>query len=60
MRGRSECKVVIVTNYNDADVRRAAHEAGAGTYFTKVKLIDLRRLFTDEPVSDNYPKPKFI
>ena len=40
-----EARIAIVTNFDDANMRRAAQEAGACEYFLKENLIDLRRLF---------------
>lgn len=39
-----EAKIVIVTDYNSANLREAAKSAGAGEYVVKDNLIDLRRL----------------
>ena len=39
-----EAKIVIVTDYGNADLRRAAREAGAREYVVKENLIELRRL----------------
>lgn len=32
---------MIVTDYNDDDMRRAAHEAGARQYIVKENLLDI-------------------
>jgi len=34
-------KVMIVTDYNDADLRRAAREAGASEYVVKENLLNI-------------------
>ena len=39
-----EAKIVIVTDYASADLRRAACDAGAREYIVKENLIELRRL----------------
>ncbi len=39
-----DARIAIVTSYDDAGLRRAAHEAGACEYIPKDNLIDLRRL----------------
>ena len=36
-----EAKVIIVTDYNDADLRRAAREAGAAEYVVKENLLNI-------------------
>ena len=39
-------RVIIVTNYDDADSREAAREAGACEYVLKENLLDLVRILT--------------
>lgn len=39
-----QAKVVIITNYEDADVQRAARRAGACAFVTKADLMPLRSL----------------
>lgn len=39
-------KILIVTNYNEAELREAAREAGACGYVLKENLLDMRRLLT--------------
>ena len=39
-----DAKIVIVTDYGSADLRRAAAEAGAREYVVKENLIELRRV----------------
>ena len=39
-----EARVLFVTQYNDAELRAAATEAGARGYVLKENLLDLRRL----------------
>jgi CheY-like chemotaxis protein len=36
-----EAKIMIVTDYNDDDLRRAAYEAGACQYVVKENLLDI-------------------
>lgn len=36
-----EAKIIIVTDYNDADLRRAAREAGAAEYVVKENLLNI-------------------
>lgn len=53
-----EARIVIVTNYDDATLRRAAEQAGACGYALKENLIDLRRLLqraTRKPVRNQQP-----
>ena len=37
-----EANILIVTDYDDPELRDAAHAAGARGYLTKEKLLDLR------------------
>ena len=39
-----EAKIMIVTDYDDADLREAARGAGACEYVTKENLLDVRRV----------------
>ncbi|HKQ07202.1 MAG TPA: response regulator transcription factor [Blastocatellia bacterium] len=39
-----DARVVIVSNYDDEDMRQAAHKAGAVGFVAKDNLLDLRRL----------------
>ena len=39
-----EANIMIVTDYDDADLREAAREAGAREYVTKENLLDVRRV----------------
>lgn len=39
-----DAKVIIVTNYDEAALREAAHSAGACGYLLKENLLDLNRL----------------
>jgi NarL family two-component system response regulator LiaR len=43
-RAFPEAHVMIVTNYDDVDLREAACEAGACEYVVKENLLDLRRI----------------
>jgi two-component system response regulator DegU len=40
-----QAKVVMVTDYDDAELREAARRAGACRYINKRSLFELRRLF---------------
>ena len=39
-----EARIVIVTDYDDSELREAAHRAGARHYINKRRLFDLRLL----------------
>lgn len=39
-----EARVMMVTNYDDADLREAARSAGAREYVVKEDLIEIRRI----------------
>jgi DNA-binding NarL/FixJ family response regulator len=39
-----EARIVILTNYDDAELREAARRAGACGYVLKENLIDIRRI----------------
>jgi CheY-like chemotaxis protein len=39
-----EANIMIVTDYDDPDLREAARSAGAREYVTKENLLDLRRI----------------
>jgi two-component system, chemotaxis family, chemotaxis protein CheY len=41
-----EAKVMIVTNYDDAELREAARSAGACEYVVKENLLDVRRILS--------------
>jgi DNA-binding NarL/FixJ family response regulator len=43
-----DARVVIVTDYNDAEMRQAAEAAGARGYVLKENLLDLRRLLQSQ------------
>ena len=43
-RSNPDAKIVIVTDYDDDDVRRAANEAGASGYILKQNLTELAQL----------------
>lgn len=43
-RSDPDAKIVIVTDYDDDDVRRAASEAGASGYVLKQNLTELAQL----------------
>ena len=36
-----EAKIMMVTDYNDADLKRAAREAGAAEYIVKEDLFEI-------------------
>jgi CheY-like chemotaxis protein len=42
-----EAKIMMVTDYNDADLRRAAREAGACEYIVKENLLDIADVLTE-------------
>ena len=44
IRNFPDAKIVIVTDYGSAGLRRAAQDAGAREYIVKENLIELRRL----------------
>jgi CheY-like chemotaxis protein len=46
IRAFPQAKVVIVTNYDDPDLRKAAENAGACAFLTKADLMPLRSLIT--------------
>jgi CheY-like chemotaxis protein len=39
-----EANIIIVTDYDDPDLREAARDAGACEYVTKEHLLDVRRI----------------
>ena len=39
-----QANIMIVTDYDDADLREAAQKAGASEYVTKENLLDVRRI----------------
>jgi DNA-binding NarL/FixJ family response regulator len=41
-------RVMIVTDYDDPDLREAAHRAGACEYVVKENLLELRRILLDK------------
>jgi CheY-like chemotaxis protein len=47
-----EAHIVIVTNYDDGDLREAARRAGACEYVVKEDLLDLRRILSDPKGDD--------
>lgn len=49
----ADAKIVIVTNFNDAEFRESAMRAGAHNYVLKENLFDIRRILTgDDPPAD--------
>ncbi|HEY1404784.1 MAG TPA: response regulator transcription factor [Pyrinomonadaceae bacterium] len=42
-----DANIIIVTAYNDAELRRSAREAGACEYVMKEDLLDLRRILRE-------------
>ena len=44
----TEAKVVVVTSYDDADLKEAACAAGASEYVLKDQLLDIRRVLREE------------
>lgn len=45
-----EANIMIVTDYDDPDVREAAREAGARAYVVKENLFELRRQLEGSPI----------
>jgi DNA-binding NarL/FixJ family response regulator len=46
----ADAKIVIVTNFDDAEFRDSARRAGACNYVLKENLFDIRRILTgDDP-----------
>ncbi len=43
-----EAKILLVTQYNDRELREAASEAGAHGFILKENLSELREIFTDQ------------
>ena len=57
-----EAKIVIVTSYDDNDLKKAARSAGAYEYVLKENLLDLRRVLLGEATTRRLgvvPKPTF-
>jgi DNA-binding NarL/FixJ family response regulator len=44
-----EAKIIIVTNFDETDLRESALQAGACGYVLKENLFELRRLLADVP-----------
>ena len=42
-----QARTVIVTDYNDGELRRAAYEAGASEYVVKESLLDILDILAD-------------
>lgn len=42
-----DANIIIVTDYNDEELRRSAREAGAREYVVKENLLDLRRILRE-------------
>jgi CheY-like chemotaxis protein len=40
-----EAKVIIITAYDDADLRESARDAGAHSFVLKEQLLDIRNIF---------------
>jgi NarL family two-component system response regulator LiaR len=43
-----EARIVIVTSYDDSDLKKAARSAGAYEYVLKENLLELRRVLLGE------------
>ena len=43
-----QARVLMVTDYNDGELRQAAHEAGAFWYIVKENLIDILEILPKE------------
>ena len=53
-----EARVVIVTNYDDKQLRETARIAGACEYVLKEDLYDLRRVLTTATEPEPYEEPE--
>jgi CheY-like chemotaxis protein len=47
-----KARVLMITQYCDGELRRAANEAGACGFFPKDELLDLTEFFKNQPVLD--------
>jgi CheY-like chemotaxis protein len=45
----ASAKVIIVTSYDDVELREAARQAGACAYVLKENLMELRRILVAQP-----------
>ena len=50
-----DAKVMMITNFGDAQMREAARLAGASEYVTKENLLEVRRILASEDNSDKSP-----
>ncbi len=48
-RSHPEARIIIVTSYDEQDLRESARDAGASEYVIKENLLELRRLLTHKP-----------
>lgn len=48
MAAYPQARIMIVTDYNDDDLRRAAREAGASQYLVKENLLDILEILPKE------------
>jgi CheY-like chemotaxis protein len=51
-----DAAVVVVTVFNDPELRQAAREAGAYAYILKENLLDLRRILSDPRITNPWSK----
>jgi DNA-binding NarL/FixJ family response regulator len=49
-RAYPEARILIVSNYDDADLRAAALDAGACEYVVKHDLLSVRRILSAPPI----------
>ncbi len=47
MAAYPQAKIMIVTDYNDDSLRRAAYEAGANQYIVKENLLDILEILSE-------------
>ncbi len=55
-----QAKIIIVTDYNDDDLRRAAREAGASGYVVKEDLLDIVDILAKAEVVDVLAKAETL
>ena len=49
-----DARIIILTNYDDADLREEALRAGALEYIVKQRMVEMRRILTDA-IGDRRP-----
>jgi len=60
MAAYPQAKIMIVTDYNDDDLRRAAREAGASGYVVKENLLDIVDILAKAEVVDVLAKAETL